>query len=397
MRLRRRKGGRAEADRRCRVFHVAFGLDVGGQEKLLVEFARGADRGRFELRFVSLGFRGSLADDIEAQGWPVTGLGLPSGLRPRLILKLAQCFRRWRPDVVHTHDQRALVYAGPAARLTRVPMIVHTRHGRDIHATPRQTTVIRHLSRLVDRFVCVSEEVAELSRGQGIAGSRLRTIKNGIDTGRFRFSGPNAAGPVVTVARLSPEKDVANLVRATALVAQRAPEMRVEVAGGGPCQEGLKRLAADLGVVDRITFTDELRDVAAVLARARMFVLPSLSEGTPLTVLEAMACGLPVVATRVGGIPDVVIEGETGLLVPAADPPALAEAVLSLWRDPERGEAMGKAGRKRTEEWFDVRQMVANYETLYLEGRRDGILPVPDSRRFPSEPPVPVPSGSDRQ
>ena len=227
------------------IAHVTFGLDVGGQEKLLVEFARHADRERFDLRFISLGSRGPLADDIEAFGWPVTALEAPSGLRPRLVLKLARCFGRWRPDVVHMHDQRALFYASPAAWLTRVPMIVHTRHGRDVGATPRQTNNLRQLSRLVDRFVCVSEEVAGLSREQGIAGSRLRTIKNGIDTGRFRFSGLNPVGPVVTVARLSPEKDVANLVRAIAIAAKWVPELRVEVAGGGPCLEELKRLAVE--------------------------------------------------------------------------------------------------------------------------------------------------------
>ncbi len=113
---------------RCRrILHVSFGLDVGGQEKLLVEFARHSDRERFELQFISLGSRGRLAEDIESMGWPVTDLGAPSGLRPGLIVKLALLFRRWRPAVVHTHDHRSLFYAVPAARLTRVPRAVVTR------------------------------------------------------------------------------------------------------------------------------------------------------------------------------------------------------------------------------------------------------------------------------
>jgi len=356
------------SDRAVRVAHVSFGLDVGGQEKLLVEFARQADPGRFDLRFISIGSRGVLAGEIEALGWPVTALGIPSGLHPSLIVRLARSFRRWRPDVVHTHDQRALFYAGPAAWLTRVPMIVHTRHGRDVGATPRQTIILQYLSRLVDRFVCVSEEVAELSREQGIAGLGLRTILNGIDTSRFGFGGPDPAGPVVTVARLSPEKDVANLVRATAMAAEWVPELRVEVAGGGPCLEDLRQLAADLGVGDRIAFLGEVRDVRSVLAHAQMFVLPSRSEGIPLTALEAMACGLPVVATRVGGLPEVVEDGVTGLLVPPADPAALAQAILDIGRDPERGLRMGQAGRERVEQHFEIRRMVADYESLYVDG-----------------------------
>ena len=188
----------------------------------------------------------------------------------------------------------------------------------------------RHLSRLVDRYVCVSQEVKAQCREQGITGSRVCTILNGIDIDRFPYNGPSPDGPVVTVARLSPEKDVANLVRATAIAVREGDDLRVEVAGGGSCLEDLKGLAAELGVAERVTFLGEVRDIPALLGRARMFVLPSLSEGIPLTVLEAMARGLPVVATRVGGLPEVVVDGETGLLVPAADPPALAEAVLSL-------------------------------------------------------------------
>ena len=148
--------------------------------------------------------------------------------------------------------------------------------------------------------------------------------------------------------------------------------MRVEVAGGGSCLEDLKGLAAELGVAERVTFLGEVRDIPALLSRARMFVQPSLSEGIPLTVLEAMARGLPVVATRVGGLPEVVIDGETGLLVPAADPPALAEAVLTLWRDPDAAGRMGDAGRRRAEERFDVRRMVSQYEALYLEEGNQG-------------------------
>jgi sugar transferase (PEP-CTERM/EpsH1 system associated) len=367
-------------ERSVRIAHVTFGLDVGGQEKLLVEFARHADRERFDLRFISIGDRGPLAGDIEALGWPLDALGAPSGLRPALIVRLAASFRRWRPDVVHTHDQRALFYAGPATRLARVPMLVHTRHGRDVHATRRQAAMFRALSRLVDQFVCVSEEVAALSRARGgVAPSRLRTIKNGIDLDGFRFIGPDPAGPVVTVARLSPEKDVANLVRATATAAERAPELRVEVAGGGPCLADLKQLAADLGVGGRIAFLGEVRDIPAVLARARMFVLPSRSEGIPLTVLEAMACGLPVVATRVGGLAEVVRDGVTGLLVPPADPAALAQAVLRIGRDPERGLRMGRAGRERVEQHFEIRRMVADYESLYVAQ-----MPRPDEAQLVS-------------
>jgi len=349
----------------ARVAHVTFGLEVGGQEKLLVEMARHADRDRFCLTFVSLGDRGALAGDLEGCGATVIAMGQPSGLKPSLIYRLTRLFRRLKPDVVHTHDHRALFYAGPAAWAARVPLVINTRHGRNCHFSPRQVAVGRYLAGLVDRYVCVSDDVRTQCVAEGIAPSRLLTILNGIDVERFAFSGPCQGGPIIAVARLSPEKDIANLVRATAMAVERAPDLRVEVAGGGPCREQLVRLAAELGVADRIVFLGEVRDVPAALARARMLVLPSRSEGIPLTVLEAMACGLPVVGTRVGGLPEVVEDGVTGLLVPPADPAALAAAIVQTWSDPDRLDRLGHAGRRRAEECFDVRRMVAQFEALY--------------------------------
>ncbi len=372
-----------------KVVHVSFGLDVGGQEKLLVEFARHSDRARFDLRFISLGSRGRLADDIEALGWPVTALCAPSGLRPRLIVKLALLFRRWEPAVDHTHDHRSLFYAVPAARLTRAPRVVHTCHGRDVRATRRQVATARQLSRLVDWYVCVSQEVKAQCREQGITGPRVSTILNGIDLDRFPYNGPRADGPVVTVARLSLEKDVANLVRATAIAARGGDDLRVEVGGGGSCLDDLKNLAAELGVAERVTFLGEVRDVPALLGRARMFVLPSLSEGIPLTVLEAMAQGLPVVATRVGGLPEVVDHGVTGLLVPPADPAALAGAMVEIWTDPDRCNRMGRVGRQCAEERFDVRRMLAEYEALY-RGETESDRRSDTSSKVASETPDPA-------
>jgi glycosyltransferase involved in cell wall biosynthesis len=359
------------------VAHVTLGLDVGGLEKLLVEFARHADRERFLLRFVSLTTRGVLAEDIEAEGWPVTALHAPAGFHPGIGLDLARLFRRWKIDVVHTHDERPNIYAAPAARLAGVRRVVHTRHGQRPWLTRRQRLLVRMASRLTDHFVCVSRDTARLSVEQGVPASRVRTIWNGIDLARFSYAGPCADGPIVTVARLSPEKGIEGLVRAAALALCRSPTLRLEIAGDGPCFSELARLALQVGVADRVRFLGQVRDVPGLLARASTFVLPSESEGVALTLLEAMARGLPVVATRVGGNCEVVVEGETGLLVPARDPTALASALLRL-RDPGIAFAMGQAGRRRVERFFDVRRMVAAYESLYRTGRSNAAS-VPDS------------------
>jgi glycosyltransferase involved in cell wall biosynthesis len=345
------------------VAHITLGLEMGGQEKLLVEFARHADRAQFALHFVSLTTRGSLARDIEAAGWPVTALEMPSGLRLRLMLRLASFFRRWQIDVVHTHDERPHIHGVVAARVARVPRVIHTRHGQALRLTRRQTALVNLAAGLTDRFVCVSEDCARRTVEHGVSRRKVCTLWNGIDLTRFLYAGPSRDGPIVTVARLSPEKDVATLLRAAAN--PDAAGLHVEIAGAGPCLPELQRLAQELGVGERVRFLGEVRDVAALLARASVFVLPSASEGISLTLLEAMARGLPVVATRVGGNPEVVREGETGLLVPPHDPPALAAALLRVRQDPEWGERLGKAGRRRVEQCFDVRRMVAAYEVLY--------------------------------
>jgi sugar transferase (PEP-CTERM/EpsH1 system associated) len=353
---------------KIRIVHVTFGLEVGGQEKLLVEFARHRDADLFELPVVSLADRGALAHELERFDTQVVTMGQPSGLKLILLWRLLRLFEHLRPSVVHTHDARSLFYAGPAARAARVPILIHTRHGRDCHLKPRNVVVGRQLARLVDHYVCVSDDVRAQCAAQGIAPRRLLTIKNGIDLARFCFKGPAPAGPVVAVARLNPEKDVANLVRATAILAETASDFRVDVAGDGPCLDELKRLARELSVDGRIRFLGEVRDIAGLLAGARMFVLPSMSEGIPLTALESMACGLPVVATEVGGVPEVVVDGVTGLLVPPADPAALAQSVMKIWEDRALGYQMGVAGRRRAERCFDIRRMVAEYEALYLAG-----------------------------
>ncbi len=171
--------------------------------------------------------------------------------------------------------------------------------------------------------------------------------------------------PAVLVARLSPEKDIDTLLRATALVVRQDASFRLEIAGDGPCMSSLRQTSASLGLEEHVRFLGEVRDVAALLARAGLFVLSSLSEGISLTLLEAMACGLPLIATRVGGNPEVICDGETGFLVPPQNPRALADALLRLRCDHLLCVRLGEAGRRRVEAMFDVRRMVVQYEALY--------------------------------
>ena len=348
-----------------RIAHVALQLETGGLERLLVEFARHSDRRRFDHRFIAIGARGQIADEIEAAGCPVTVLDTPPGVRPALAFRLARLFRDQRIDVVHTHNTKPLIYAGPAARLAGVGGVIHTRHGQRRGATPKQNLLFRLAARCADRIVCVSEDSRRLSRLEGLDSRSTCTIWNGIDCDRFSLAGPIAQGPALFVGRLSPEKDVATLLRATAIVIAEQPSFRLQIAGAGPCMQELTDLASSLQLGHHVEFLGAVPDVAQVLGSASLFVLPSLTEGLSLTVLEAMACGLPVVATRVGGTPEAVTDEHSGLLVEPRQPDLLARAMRQVWCNPDLGRKMGLAGRHRAEELFDVRRMVAKYQSLY--------------------------------
>jgi sugar transferase (PEP-CTERM/EpsH1 system associated) len=352
--------------KKLRAVHVSFSLNVGGMEKLLTEFARHLDREAFDQHFVSLERGGQVADELESAGQKVSSLDKRPGLRPATLVRLAKLLRRLQPDIVHTHNTAAFFYAVPAARLARVPAVVHTRHGQRNLATKRQNRAFRFLSRFVDCMVCVSEDGRRLSIKEGIDPRKTRTIWNGIDLARFSYSGPTPNGPAIIVARLVPEKDVETLVRATAIVAQERPDFRLNIVGDGACKPSLEELAAQLGLSDCIRFLGEMHSIAELLARASVFILPSLTEGISLTLLEAMATGVPVVATNVGGNPEVVVDGETGLLVQPGSPALLANAMARVLSEPELARQMGVAGRRRVEEHFDVCRMLREYEALYV-------------------------------
>jgi glycosyltransferase involved in cell wall biosynthesis len=288
------------------------------------------------------------------------------GFRPRTILRLARLFRAHAFDVIHTHDDKPLLYGAPAAKLARVPRLIHTHHhGHLDHMTPRQRHLVAWIGRLPNVFVCVSKNGVRHLQETGLPAERITTIWNGIDLEKYPYSGPQATGPAVTVARLSAEKDIANLLRGTALVVASVPDFRLEIAGAGLLRKELEQLSASLNLEAHVRFLGEIGDIPGLLGRARFFVLPSQTEGISLTILEAMARGLPVLATDVGGNPEVIQSGGTGLLVPAKDPPALADAMQRLWNDPLEGASLGQAGRRRVEEHFDVRRMIAQYERLY--------------------------------
>lgn len=354
-----------------RVIHVALGTATGGMEKMLVQFARFGDSRRFESSFVSLESRGAVAAELESLGASVTELHKLPGVRPLVVAKLARHLISQKPAVVHTHNTAGLVYGALAARLARVPRVIHTRHGQRFGASPRQDWLFRVLARRVDRVVCVSEDSYRQTLKDGVDSAQVTTVHNGVDTDRFAYRGPVPAGPIMTVARLNHEKDLATLLNAMAILREQgvvtpAGALRLHIVGEGPERGLLQAQVESLGLQNFVCFRGLRTDVAAELQTACMFVLPSLSEGVSLTLLEAMSTGLPVIATQVGGNSEVVT-ADCGLLIPPRDAGAMARAIRYLLEHPQLGLEFGRCGHTRARCQFDVRRMVGSYERLYTE------------------------------
>ena len=358
----------ARGKQRRRVCHVSLGLCTGGMERLLVEFARCYDQELYELHFVALHNVGQPAEDIRAAGCTVHLLPDRRGRPWAQWRDLVRFFKKLKPDVVHTHNAYPHFYGTLAARWCRVPVVINTRHGRRIGTTWKARTWFWLAGLMADRVVAVSDDSANLCHvDSSLPRSRIARIWNGIDLSRFTFRGPATAPVAISVARLSPEKDFPTLVRAVALAAEVVPDLKLMIVGDGPERSRIEQVIAESGQSARIELLGERQDIPDVLATAGFFATATLTEGISLTLLEAMACGLPVLATHVGGNPEIVEEGVTGYLVPSADVDALAAGLIRMVQSSARWSELGLRGRQRVERFFSNTQMVSDYERLYEE------------------------------
>jgi glycosyltransferase involved in cell wall biosynthesis len=370
---------RPDGGRPVRVEHVVLSLDVGGLERNVVNQVREADRLGQAADVVCLERPGALAARVEELGGRVSCFDKPPGLKVGLIARLAVAFRRSRPDVVHTHQVATLFYAATAARLAGVPLIVHTEHGKHYAGRPNNARLGRLGARHVARFYCLSRDMADEALAARVVPARkLRTIDNGIDLDRFRDPGdPHALrarlgipadAPVIgTAGRLAEIKRQDILIRGFARLREHVPTARLVIVGDGPLRDDLAGLAATLGVGDAVHLVGYTADPQHYHHMFDVFAMTSRSEGTPQALIEAGVAGRPAVATRVGGVPEMVIDGENGFLIDPDDPDALADRLRRLVDDPGLRRRLGEAARSRAEARYDVRRMAEAYHRDYLE------------------------------
>jgi glycosyltransferase involved in cell wall biosynthesis len=354
---------------RIRICHVSMTLLTGGLERLLVEIGRHCNSDQFELQFVALDRIGQPAEDLRSLGWKVSSL-TTDGPQSKLLRakRLFELLQSDGIDVVHSHNTLAHFYATTAAKWAGVPVVINTQHGRGCGASWKAKWQFRLANQFADQIVGVSEDATRLCQADDpMSARRMKPIWNGIDLGRFAFRGPADAAAAISVARLSPEKDFATLLRATRLVVREVPEFRVRIVGDGRERAALEQLARELELEKHVEFLGERHDVPCLLAEAGFFVSSSLSEGISLTLLEAMAVGLPIVATDVGGNPEIIESGRSGRLVQSGSPEMLAAAMLQMLADRDAWRTYGEFGRQRVERHFNIRHMVQQYEAMYCE------------------------------
>ncbi|MBF0628812.1 MAG: TIGR03088 family PEP-CTERM/XrtA system glycosyltransferase [Magnetococcales bacterium] len=360
---------------RHRIAHLVYRFDIGGLESVVARLIDHLPHDRFDHAVISLTEITDFRHRIHHPRVAFHALHKREGQDPAVWWRLWKFLRSWRPDLVHACNLATLEGAVPT-RLAGVKRFVHAEHGRDTHdpdGTNRKYLLLRRLlTPWVDRFVPVSRDLAQwMETTVHIPAAKIHPILNGVALpapGPARPA-PDPARPFLigTVGRLWPIKDHVNLIHAFHALRQRLPDraMQLMIVGDGPERTRVETLAARLDLTDALRITGWQNDITPFLQQFDLFVLPSKAEGTPLTILEAMAMALPVVATRVGGVPDLVVAGATGQLVPPEDPQALADAMLDYLLHPARLNAHGTAGRARIATDFSMTHMVAHYQTLF--------------------------------
>lgn len=371
-------------DHRPLVVHVVYRFDVGGLENGVVNLINHMPEDAYRHAIIALTEVTDFHKRIKRNDVQFISLHKPSGHLYSLYPRLFRLFRELRPAIVHSRNLAALEVTLPAWA-AGVPVRIHGEHGRDVgdlDGSNRKYQWVRRLyNPFVSQFIALSKDLENyLVERVGISARKVAQFYNGVDADRFHpaeglttIEGCPFRRPehwlVGTVGRMQAVKDQTLLARAFVRALERDPSLkarlRLVMVGEGPLRADALQLLEQAGVADLAWLPGERHDVPEVLRGLDCFVLPSLAEGISNTILEAMACGLPVIATRVGGNPELVAEGQTGALAAAGDADAMARALISYATRPEQARTAGQAGRAEVERRFSMGAMVGAYRGLY--------------------------------
>jgi len=372
------RDGSVRDRKRVRVAHVTFDMRIGGAERVIVNLVRHTDRGLFDVSVICLeGRLGPFGLQLEAEGTSILQLDRKPGFDWRLIGQICEAIRRHQIDILHCHQYTPYVYGVLGAAMTGCK-VIFTEHGRFFPDLKKRKRMIVNplLHILTDRVTAISEATRQaLAVNESFPEKAIQVIYNGIDRPdygqidrkqkRAEFGIDPDAFVMGTVARLDPIKNHPMMIRALKRLQGQSRRPILLIVGDGPERDKMAALASKLSVSEAVVFTGYRDDAEQMYPLMDLFLLTSFSEGTAMTLLEAMAAGLPAIVTDVGGNPEIVEQNRTGFIVPSDDAAALAEKVNILMNDPDQRGAMQAAASAHFETRFTANEMAAAYEKLY--------------------------------
>ena len=367
-----------------RISHVVENLNRGGLERVVIDLAKAQAAAGHDCQVVCLFEAGALAPELTSSGIRVIACDKRDGADLRAIARLRRALSAQRTEVLHSHNGIPHYYAMVAALGLGLRRVVNTRHGMgDVNPSSRREWLFRQSMRLTDVAVAVSEAAGRRLAETGVVPvHKLQVVPNGIHVEPFRARDAGARAQLASSLGLPPEtqlvgfvgrlnwaKDLETMVAAFAQVRARHADAALVLVGEGGERGTVEAAIARAGIGDRVFLLGDRSDVPQLLPAFSMFAMSSISEGYSIALLEACACALPIVATRVGGNGEIVADGVNGLTVPSRDPDALATALASLLDDPQRAEAMGRAGRAWLLSHATFEVMSSRYLDVYANGR----------------------------
>jgi len=362
---------------KAKIMHLIGSLDVGGTEKMLLSLAENSDKRKYDVSVSCLIREGSLAEEFRRKNIRLHVVGMKNRFDFTVILRLIKLIKREKVDILHTYLFYSNIAGRIAGTIAGVPVIISSERSTSEWKNIIHKTIELLTDFMVDKTIANSQAVKKsLINDVGLSGKKIDVIPNGInlenydkkiDTGKKKKQlGLTPSKKIVgTVTRLHPEKAPQDFVRAAATLKKKFPDVQFIMVGDGRMRTKLESMVSELGLKEDFVFTGVRDDVSEIIQVMDVFALTSLWEGMPGVVLEAMAWSKPVVATNVGGTPEVVDDGATGFLVPAGDADAAAQATLFLLQNSEKAREMGGEGRRKVESNFALNDMVKQTESLY--------------------------------
>ncbi|MDD5569386.1 MAG: glycosyltransferase [Candidatus Pacebacteria bacterium] len=363
-----------------RLMIITHDLALGGLQQVVVNLCHKINRDIFDVFVLCLRTLGDYAPELEKAGIKV--ILLPhnkNGVDYFAFLKAAKILKQEKIDILHTHNTQPFIDGVIGGLLAGVKTIVHTDHARAFPDKRRYMFAEWILSHFIYKVVAVSQHTAQnLIKYEKISPRKIAVIPNGIDGGKYAITidknkkrdelGITNQGPIIGIGvRLCEQKGITYLLKAMPRIIKDFPDCTLVIAGRGPLEENLKKEAEDLGILPNVKFIGMRLDVPALLKLFDVYVLPSLWEGMPMVLLEAMAAECAIVATDVGGVATVISSGKTGILIPAKSEDEIAGAVLKILNDSTARKQMVKNAKQLFNEKYDARIMTKEYESLFLK------------------------------